>query len=279
MDSGILYVVATPIGNLQDCTLRAIDILKKVDLILAEDTRHSRKLLNALSIHTPLRALHAHNEKHVTAGIVEQLQQGKNMALVSDAGTPLLSDPGQFLVNTLWQEGIRLSPLPGPSALVTAWSVAGFSGRLVFEGFLPAKAAARQKALAGLQSESGTLAFYEAPHRVLATLTDLCDIFGAEREVLVARELTKLHEHLLRDTLGNTLDWFTQHADKCRGEFVLLVRGVSRQSEPKTDHLLSILTPLLEELPLKQAVSLTAKISGVAKNTVYQEALRLRDAS
>lgn len=275
MTKAILYIVATPIGNLEDITARALRILQEVDLIAAEDTRHSKKLLQHYGIQTALTSLHEHNEKNQITKLLELLKSGKAVALISDAGTPLISDPGYHLVLAARQQNISVVPIPGPSALIAALSVAGLpSDRFIFEGFLPAKANQRRERLKELQNETRTLIFYEAPHRILTMLADLQEIFGAEREATVARELTKTYETVNSGTLKELYSTFENNPEQIRGEFVVIVHGAQeKQNTLEDQEALRILNILLEELPTKQAASLAAKITGVAKNTLYTLAL------
>lgn len=274
---GRLYIVATPIGNLGDVSQRAISTLQSVDLVAAEDTRHSMKLLQHLAINTPCVAFHEHNERDKTAQLISKLQAGKSIALISDAGTPLLSDPGYHLVKAAHAEGIPVVPVPGASALLAALVAAGLpTDRFVFEGFLPSKKLARSKYLAGLQHETGTLVFYEAPHRILATLQDMVDIFGSEREAVLARELTKTYETVHRARLGELLEWVGGDANQQRGEIVLVVAGAPpRLDEALSPEVMNILSILLAHLPLKQATAIAAELTGQKKNRLYEAALKM----
>lgn len=277
IDPGVLYVVATPIGNLGDMTSRAVEVLRSVDRIAAEDTRHSARLLRHFAIDTPMLALHEHNERVICAGIIARLQQGENIALISDAGTPLVSDPGYHLVSAAHDAAIRVVPVPGPSALVAALSVSGLpTDRFAFEGFLPAKKGARRARLEALVKEPRTMAFFEAPHRLLATLEDMVELIGAERLAVLARELTKTFETVRRGTLGELLSSAAADADQQRGEMVILVAGAREEPGAELDaasrHLVEVLAA---ELPLKQAAALAARITGGKKNRLYQYALTL----
>ncbi|HSW69729.1 MAG TPA: 16S rRNA (cytidine(1402)-2'-O)-methyltransferase [Gammaproteobacteria bacterium] len=276
---GILYVVATPIGNLQDMGPRAVEVLKTVEGILAEDTRHSAPLLQHFMIDTKMLALHEHNERQRTAIILERLRQGESIALISDAGTPLINDPGYFLVREAIKAGIRVAPVPGPCALIAALSISGLpTDRFCFEGFLPAKSKHRVQHLELLRNETRTLVFYEAPHRVMDSLQDMLTVFGGEREVVIARELTKLYETVYSGTLSHLLEWVREDENRRRGEIVLIVKGkektVQIEEGVSMEHILKI---LLAELPLSQAVELTAKISNQRKNEIYQRALQLNN--
>jgi 16S rRNA (cytidine1402-2'-O)-methyltransferase len=277
IEAGILYVVATPIGNLGDITRRAQEVLVAVDVIAAEDTRHTRRLLQQLQIDTATVALHEHNERERAPHLIERLAQGESLALVSDAGTPLVSDPGYHLVRLAREQGIRVVPVPGVSALLAALSVSGLpSDRFVFEGFLPARSTARKKRLEAVDSESRTLIFYEAPHRLLDTLADMVTVFGAVRHVVLARELTKIFETVIGDTVGALLEWVRNDPDQQKGEIVLLVKGRNAEESITVGvEAQRILKLLLEELPLSQASALAAKIIGTTKKPLYQYGLGL----
>lgn len=278
MTSGILHVVATPIGNLADFSPRAREILNSVDLIAAEDTRHTRRLLSHFGIKTRLFALHEHNEKAASAELIRLMLDGKSVALVSDAGTPLLSDPGFELVAEAHQSGLKVSPVPGPSALVAALSAGGIpADRFCFEGFLPARAAARQARLAELRTENRTLVFYESVHRIAAMLEDLINILGGERNACLARELTKLHEELRRGTLVSIQQALQAGDIAAKGEFVLLVSGAERRAADSTaDQETALLEVLMDYLPGKQAVEAAVRISGGKRNEIYEAMLRLK---
>lgn len=271
MNAGTLYVVATPIGNLGDMTPRAVEVLQRVAHIAAEDTRHSAGLLRHFGIHTPLFALHEHNEREASASVVRRLQQGEDIALISDAGTPLISDPGFPLTRLAHEAGIHVVPVPGACALVAALSVAGLpTDRFAFEGFLPPKTAARRNALAALACEGRTLAFYEAPHRLLETLEDMAAVFGPERLAVLARELTKTFETLRRAPLGELLEFVRNDSDQRRGEAVLLVHGAPPPAaDALEDGPRRVAELLAAELPVKQAASLAAQITGAKKNRIY----------
>ncbi len=272
---GVLYIVATPIGNLNDISLRAIEILKTVDTIAVEDTRHSGALLQQYAIKTPMISLHDHNERERAAILLEKLQKGESLALISDAGTPLISDPGYFLVREARRLGIKVSPIPGACAAIAALSAAGLpTDRFVFEGFLPAKSKSRIDRLNEMLSESRTLVFYEAPHRILDTLKDMQAVFGTNRIATVARELTKYYETLKTGSLEELISWVSQDSNQQRGEIVLMVEGTlsSQIKLPALD----ILTLLMNDLPLKKAVELAAKLTGQRKNELYELALTLR---
>ena len=269
--SGTLYIVATPIGNLQDFSPRAQTVLNQVNLIAAEDTRHSRHLLNHFGIKTPLQALHQHNEHQKTSILLERLKKGDNIALISDAGTPLISDPGHYLIENAHAAQITIVPIPGASALISALSAAGFpADSFIFEGFLPAKKLARQQRLEFLQTESRTLVFYESPHRLLDSLNDMAEIFGQQREAVLVKELSKVFETIYRDKLSGILDWLNTKAERQKGEFVLIIQG----APPPNDKALSteakrIFNLLRQELPIKKAAKLTSEITGESKNSLY----------
>lgn len=274
---GILYVVATPIGNLEDMSARALKVLQHVDLVAAEDTRHSGTLLTHFGIRAELISLHDHNEAERAPALVERLLAGESVALISDAGTPLISDPGFDLVRAARQAGITVTPVPGASALVAALSVSGLpTDRFVFEGFLPAKAAARRERLAALAAEARTLVFYESVHRLKESLEDMASAFGSERGAVLARELTKLHEGVREAPLQALLEWARSDPAAAKGEVVLMVAGATPAEgsalDAEAERLLKI---LLAELPVKQAAALTAEVTGLNKNPLYQRALEL----
>ena len=275
--SGLLYVVATPIGNLEDISARALRILREVDAIAAEDTRHTSQLLSHFAIATPLFSLHEHNEQARVAQIITRLREGQTLALVSDAGTPLISDPGFPVVRELRRAGLRVLPVPGASSIVAALSVAGLpTDRFVFEGFLSSKSAARRTRLKALSGETRTLIFLEASHRIRATLGDLQEIFGSTRLAVVARELTKRFEQIHSAPLGELIDWLESDPDHCRGEFVLLVHGAANVDDAvDTPANRRLLSALLEHLPMGRAVAVAAKASGLQRNALYQLALTL----
>lgn len=269
---GILYIVATPIGNLDDITLRAKKILAEVDAIAAEDTRHSRPLLQHLGINTPLFALHDHNEEQKSAMVIERLQRGESIALISDAGTPLISDPGYRLVSAAHRAGVIVCPIPGASALITALSVAGLAtDRFCFEGFLASKPAARRQQLQALEDEPRTLLFYESSHRIVATLKDMVEVFGAEREATIARELTKRFETVKQATLAELEAFVQGEANQQKGEFVILLSGNRAPRSAELDSESCRIVELLgRELPVKQASKLAAEITGIKKRIFYQ---------
>jgi 16S rRNA (cytidine1402-2'-O)-methyltransferase len=273
--TGTLYVVATPIGNLQDITLRAIEVLKKVDKIAAEDTRHSAPLLKHFSITKPILSMHEFNERDRLKMLMEHLQRGESIALISDAGTPLISDPGYHLVREAKSHGIKVVPIPGACAAIAALSVAGLpTDKFTFEGFLPAKSEARRNRLTSLLHETRSMIFYEAPHRLAPVLQNMAEVFGGERKAVVARELTKIHETVLAESLSQLIKYFEAHENELRGEIVILIEGIDESaSESKEVIPEQVLDILLEELPVKQAAALASKITGERKNILYEMAL------
>ena len=273
---GQLYVVATPIGNRDDITLRALETLRRADRVIAEDTRHSRRLLAYHAIERPLLSLHEHNERDVVGRVIAYLQAGESLALVSDAGTPLISDPGYPLITACQAHGLAVIAIPGPSALIAALSVCGLpTDRFCFDGFLPRRHSARVTRLKELSHATATLVFYESAHRIVDSLRDMCAVFGVDRQAVVARELTKLHETLKRAPLADLLAWVERDDNQQRGEFVVLVAGAVRNPGPLDDDIDHILRILLDQLPLRQAAGIAASISGQNKNRVYQRALAL----
>ena len=274
----VLYVVATPIGNLRDITLRALDVLAAADVVAAEDTRNTAHLLTHYGIGTNrLMAVHKHNERKAAGKIIETLQAGKSVAFVSDAGTPAVSDPGALLVQAVRDAGLRVVPIPGASAVIAALSASGLPDpHFLFFGFLPNKSAARRTALQALTPHPFTLVFYEAPHRIVGCVVDLCEILGGERQIILAREVTKLFETIHACRLFEAEEWLRADPDQQRGEFVLLVSGSAPQSG-LTPEALNTLSLLMEELPLRQAVQLAARISGSNRNELYQTALLMKN--
>lgn len=279
--SGVLYVVATPIGNLGDWSPRAIETLKTVAAIAAEDTRHSARLLQHFDIRTSVFALHDFNEEHRVESVLNRLRAGDSIALISDAGTPLISDPGYRLVAAAHQAAIKVVPVPGACAAIAALSAAGLaSDRFVFEGFLPAKSGARQARLKELADDERTHIYYEAPHRIVDTLQDMLLVLGAERKITLAREITKTFETIRQGTLAEIVPWVQGDSDQQRGEFVLLLDGAEKKTD-QTQLLIeadSVLTILLQELPVKQAAHLAAQITGQKKNALYERALLLKQS-
>ena len=270
--SGILYIVATPIGNLQDITARALDIFNQVDLIAAEDTRHSGLLLSHYGIKKPFFALHDHNEQQKADLLVEKLRQGNHIALISDAGTPLISDPGFHVVRKCRQAGIRVVPLPGACAAITALCASGIaSDRFCFEGFLPAKSKARRDKLTELADEVRTLIFYESTHRILDSLTDVETVFGADRYVVLAREITKTWETIIGDEVGQLRTWLAEDPNRTKGEMVLIIEGKSAESSAEfSPQAIKALQLIAQELPLKKAAAIVAELYGYKKNALYQ---------
>ena len=275
---GVLYVVATPIGNLEDWSPRAVSTLKAVSVVAAEDTRHSGRLLQHFNISTRLMAVHDHNEAGRVEGLLAKLEAGDDIALISDAGTPLISDPGYRLVAAAQAAGLRVVPIPGACAAIAALSAAGLpSDRFIFEGFLPARSSARRDRLQQLASEPRTLMFYEAPHRIVECLDDMVAVIGGGRRVVLARELTKTFETVRQYSLTEMLAWVKADPDQQRGEIVLVLEGMPdmavEQDWTEADRILGI---LLAELPVKQAAALAASITGHKKNALYERALILK---
>lgn len=272
-----LYVVATPIGNLADISLRALDVLRAADTVACEDTRHARHLLDHHDIKAPLLAVHQHNEQQAAAKLIAALADGKRIALISDAGTPGVSDPGARTVAAVRAAGHRVIPIPGASAAITALSASGLADeQFHFVGFLPAKVGARRTALEKLAAIEAALVFYEAPHRVVETVDDLLAGLGGEREIVIARELTKLFEQIVRLPLADAPAWLQADSNRQRGEFVLIVSGPAPR-EGLDAEAERVLKTLLAELPTKQAAKLAAEITGVGKNELYQRALKIKD--
>ncbi|WP_312311073.1 16S rRNA (cytidine(1402)-2'-O)-methyltransferase [Atlantibacter sp.] len=271
---GQLYIVPTPIGNLGDITQRALSVLQSVDLVAAEDTRHTGLLLQHFAISARLFALHDHNEQQKAQTLLAKLQDGQNIALVSDAGTPLINDPGYHLVRTCRDAGIRVVPLPGPCAAIAALSAAGLpSDRFCYEGFLPAKSKARRDALKAIEQEPRTLIFYESTHRLLESLEDICTVLGESRYVVLAREITKTWESIHGAPIGELLAWVKEDENRRKGEMVLIVEGFDFQDDALPADALRTLALLQAELPLKKAAALAAEIHGVKKNALYKYAL------
>jgi 16S rRNA (cytidine1402-2'-O)-methyltransferase len=275
ISASTLYIVPTPIGNLGDITQRALSVLQSVDLIAAEDTRHTGLLLQHFAINARLFALHDHNEQQKAETLLAKLKEGQSIALVSDAGTPLINDPGYHLVRACREAGIRVVPLPGPCAAIAALSAAGLpSDRFCYEGFLPAKSKGRRDALKAIEQEPRTLIFYESTHRLLDSLDDICAVLGESRYVVLARELTKTWESIHGAPIGELAAWVKEDENRRKGEMVLIVEGFKA---PADDALpadaLRTLALLQTELPLKKAAALAAEIHGVKKNALYKYAL------
>lgn len=278
--SACLYLVATPIGHLDDMTYRAVMVLQKVDLIAAEDTRHSQRLLQHYRVETPCISLHEHNESSRVARLLSYLDSGKSIALISDAGTPLISDPGFVLVRAVREAGYDVVPVPGPCALIAALTISGLpTDRFCFEGFLPAKKGTMTNKLLALQTETRTMIFYESVHRVMTTLMIMRDVFGGDREAVVARELTKTYETVCSGTLAFLCDWMTNDANQRRGEFVVVVKGVLEEGEAdeKQAKLHKLLPIVLAELSVKQSVALLVELLDLPKKQVYAAALQYKN--
>lgn len=278
---GILYVVATPIGNLQDITLRALDTLKAVDAIAAEDTRHTSGLLSHFGISKKLIAVHEHNEHQSAEKLLSQLNAGESIALVTDAGTPGISDPGAVVVDLVRKAGVKVVPVPGVSAVIAALSASGIvQNGFMFHGFLPASGAARRKVLETLKTQTVTLVIYEAPHRIVDSIADMCSVLGGERRITFARELTKTFETIYSCNLSDAVAWLEADLNQQRGEFVLLIEAAAlKDAEEMPEETVRILKLLLAELPLKQAVKLATEITHEKKNVLYEFALQLKQQS
>jgi len=277
-NSAVLFLVATPIGNLGDISARALQTLKSVDLIAAEDTRHSKRLLQHFAINTRLTACHEHNEEQQTPALIERMLRGQSIALISDAGTPLVSDPGYRLVQAALKENIRVVPVPGPCAAIAALSASGLpTDRFVFEGFPPARAGARQKYLQALQAEQRTLVFYVSCHRITDTLKDMVSVFGGDRQAVLARELTKTFETIRKAGLGELAKWVETDQNQQRGEIVVLVEGAREQADEQQQLLDKLLPALVDELPVKQAAKIASEVTGLHKNDLYRQALGLKE--
>jgi len=275
--SGSLYIVATPIGNLSDITFRAIETLKNVDLVLAEDTRHSKKLFDHYEIKSPLMAFHEHNENEKTSGIVSKINTGKSIALISDAGTPLISDPGYKLVSEAKKTGINVVPIPGPNAAIAALSASGItSSSFSFFGFLPSKQSSRLKILKTKRSLDETIIFYESPKRILATIKDMMGVFGETRRVCLAKELTKSFETIVNDNLIALIDYLESDPSHQKGEFVLIVAPADKiDFDDAKNELDKILPILCDEMGASKAAKLASKITGLDKKYCYQKAINL----
>ena len=276
MNQGTLYVIATPIGNLADIGERAIEVLKQVDLIAAEDTRHSKGLLQYYGISTPMQACHDHNEGQITPRLIERLQSGESVGLISDAGTPLLSDPGYRLVKAAHEAMIPVSPIPGACAAIAALSASGLAtDKFLFAGFPPHKQSGRLAFYKTFVKQASTLVFYESSHRIVASVKDMRDVLGARRRIVMAREISKKFETIHSSSLGDLPEWLEADLNQQKGEFVLVVEGASLEQDEVSLNLEQVLGVLLEELSVKQASKLAAKITGVKKNIVYRLALML----
>ncbi|WP_106225895.1 16S rRNA (cytidine(1402)-2'-O)-methyltransferase [Legionella pneumophila] len=274
-DLGTLYIVATPIGNREDISFRALNTLKNVDLILAEDTRHSKQLLTSLGIKNNLSSLHAYNESNKSKEIIEKLLHGKSIALISDAGTPLISDPGFPLVKQAHEHHIPVVPVPGACALIAALSAAGVPcDSFAFLGFLPAKQSARRHELQSLRSAPYTLVFYESTHRIIDSLNDIAEIYGQDCKLVLAKEITKSFERFVSGKIREIIDWLLSDPGHTKGEFVLIFPPRSSNEELHSHE--KLLKILLEELPLKQAVAIACKLTNANKNQLYEEALKLK---
>lgn len=274
-----LFIVPTPIGNLQDITHRAVEVLSSVDVIAAEDTRHSQRLMQHYNIQTRLVSLHDHNEGHRTKQIIEQLQLGKNVALISDAGTPLISDPGYTLVSECRKANLPVVALPGACAAITALSGAGLpTDRFRFEGFLPAKKVAKQQALENIEGETCTSVFYESPRRIFDTVSAISQVLGQNRPLVLAKELTKTFETYFNGTAIDALQWLEADPNHQRGEFVLLVAGVPSKTEGLPQDAINLLKLLMQEMPLKKAAAVTAKHYELKKNALYQLGLNINES-
>ena len=275
---GTLYVVATPIGNLSDMTLRALETLKAVDAIAAEDTRHTSGLLSHFGISKKLLAVHEHNERQSAEKLLLQLKAGENIALVTDAGTPGISDPGAVVVDFVRKAGVKVVPIPGVSAVIAALSASGIvQNGFLFHGFLPASGAARRKALDILKTQTVTLVFYEAPHRIIESIVDMANVLGSDRRITIAREITKTFETIYCCTLSDAEAWLKADANQQRGEFVLLVEATPiKDAGGISEEAVRVLKLLLVDLPLKQAVKLAAEITNEKKNILYDFALQLK---
>lgn len=275
---GELYLVATPIGDMTDITPRALGILSTVDVVAVEDKRRSSRLFSHFGIKTPMISYHDHSEEKQVKKIIDELLCGKSVALISDAGTPLISDPGYKLVNAAKDKSIKVSPVPGPCALIAAISASGLpSDRFIFEGFLPSKSIPRITKIQNISADSRTIIFYEAPHRILETLIDMIKVIGPSRKIVLARELTKTYETFISGTLESVLQIIEKDLNQQKGEIVIVLAGADSSEEKiETQDSKRILSVLLEELPLKQAVSLGSKITGIQKNIFYKLALDLK---
>lgn len=279
IEPATLYIVATPIGNLGDITLRAIDTLKHVDLVAAEDTRHSGLLLQHLGIQAKLYPLHDHNEQQKAQQLIDRLKSGISIALISDAGTPLINDPGYHLVKACHEQSIRVVPIPGACAAITALCVSGLpTDRFCYEGFLPAKSKARIDYLNQLMEETRTLVFYESTHRIIDSLQDMLQVFGTQRSLVLAKELTKSWETVIQKPIDQVINWLQEDDNRQKGEFVLIVEGYHKNTANDIDpNAIKLLNRLQQELPLKKAAAIVADMYGLKKNQLYQRGLDSKD--
>lgn len=278
MSDSLLYIVSTPIGNLGDITPRALEVLRRVDVVAAEDTRHSRRLMNHFGIDTPLIPCHDFNERQQAQSIIHRMCQGASVALISDAGTPLISDPGFFLVRSVREAGFTVVPVPGACAFVAALSVSGLpTDRFCFEGFLPAKGAARRKRLESLATFPATWGVYESPHRIMELMADLAAVIGPGRYIAVAREMTKTFETVLVGTIAEVLVTMSEDSNQQRGEFVVLVEGYKESATDVIEPQVSkMLVRLLEDLPIKKAAAIVSDLTGVRKKDLYELGMQIR---
>ncbi|WP_067514683.1 16S rRNA (cytidine(1402)-2'-O)-methyltransferase [Endozoicomonas ascidiicola] len=279
MTESLLYIVSTPIGNLGDMTPRAVEVLERVDVIAAEDTRHSKRLMSHFGINTPLIPCHDHNERQQAESIVNRMRNGASVALISDAGTPLISDPGFYLVRAVREAGFRVVPVPGACAFVAALSVSGLpTDRFFFEGFLPAKSGARRKRMEVLSAFEHTWGVYESPHRILDSLEDLQAVLGDEHYIVIAREITKTFETVLAGSVSDVLERVRSDSNQQRGEFVVLVEGNKKEKSSEiTPEIQKMLQRLLEELPIKKAAAVVADLTGLRKKALYEHGLTFKD--
>lgn len=277
IEPGTLYIVATPIGNLADITQRALDVLTQVDVIACEDTRHTQKLLTAFAIKNKTMSLHDHNERQRQEQVAAMLSEGKSIALVSDAGTPLISDPGFHIVKYLREQNFSIVPVPGACAAISALSVAGLpTDRFTFEGFLPSKSGQRQSILTALANETRTMVFYDAPRRAIDTVKDIVEVMGGERQIVIARELTKTFETIRSDSAANFLAWLSEDANQLKGEMVLMIEGAPKSESTITPEVEATLKLLVAELPPKKACAIAAEIYGLKKKALYEVALSFK---
>ncbi|MBU2979475.1 16S rRNA (cytidine(1402)-2'-O)-methyltransferase [Alteromonas sp. C1M14] len=280
VETATLFIVPTPIGNLDDMSSRAIETLKSVSWIAAEDTRHTQRLLQHFSINTRSLSLHEHNESKRTAMLCQRLKEGESIALVSDAGTPLISDPGFVLVRRCREEGINIVALPGPCAFVTALSASGLAtDKFMFEGFLPPKTGARKQVLAPLKDREFTTVYYEAPRRIFDTVSDVCDTLGQDRRIVIGKELTKAFETYVDGTAADVLTWLAADPVRQKGEFVLMISGVKGEEKPVPAEAMDLLIMLQAALPLKKAAAIVAEHYSLKKNTLYQAGLEHKDSN